>query len=127
MSDSVLSHKQQKAIVALLSERTLEGAALIAKVTPRTLRRWLALPDFRRELTQAETSLTQDVIRGMVSDMQENRDVIIKIRDGAAKDETSLRAAIALDNSLLRWRELGLLDDIEKRLSALEDSNVRNK
>lgn len=42
-----LTAKQERAIAALLSERTHDDAAKKANVNPRTLRRWLQLDAFR--------------------------------------------------------------------------------
>jgi len=55
--NGVISAKQRRAIVALLSERTVRAAAQKAGIGERTLTRWRANPDFDRELRRAEREL----------------------------------------------------------------------
>ncbi|MBZ5677387.1 MAG: transposase family protein [Acidobacteriia bacterium] len=45
-SDGKLGRKLEEAIVALLSQRSVEDAARVADVTPRTLYRWMKEPEF---------------------------------------------------------------------------------
>jgi GH24 family phage-related lysozyme (muramidase) len=48
-----LKPKQEEAILALLSNRTVEDAARAGTITPRTLYRWLNEPDFAAAYRQA--------------------------------------------------------------------------
>ena len=45
-SNGRLTGKQERALLALLSERTVEEAATVARVGTRTLFTWLRNPDF---------------------------------------------------------------------------------
>src|SRR5262245_15486955 len=48
-----LGRKQEAAIAALLSQRTVEDAARAAGIGTRTLFRWLEIPEFREAYLQA--------------------------------------------------------------------------
>jgi len=48
-----LGHKQEEAIAALLTQRNTEEAARAVGVAPKTLLRWMKLPDFQRAYRQA--------------------------------------------------------------------------
>jgi transposase-like protein len=48
-----LQPKQEEAILALLSNRTVEDAARAVTITPRTLYRWLREPGFDAAYRQA--------------------------------------------------------------------------
>lgn len=116
--NSSLPSKQVKVIAALLSHRTVEEAANAADIAPRTIYRWMQSERFRIALAQAQGEVLMDAVRALVADMQKNHEVMMKIRDdGDNEDSVRLRAAQALDNSLLRWRELG---SVEERLAELE-------
>lgn len=116
-----LSRTQVRAIAALLQSRTIEEAAACIKVCDRTLYRWLADPLFQHALRQAETDAISEAVRVLVADLKANHETLRRLRDNPPPDkpELSLRAAIALDNSLLRWRELL---DVEIRVTRLEEA-----
>jgi len=50
---SKLSHKQLEAIAALLSQRSVEEAARVARVGARTLHRWLKDTEFQKAYQEA--------------------------------------------------------------------------
>jgi hypothetical protein len=45
--------KKEEAIAALLVQRSVEEAARVVGIAPRTLLRWLELPEFREAYGQA--------------------------------------------------------------------------
>ena len=116
--DGTLSTKQQAAIAALLSSPSITEAAEASGAGRRTLHRWLEDPGFRQALAAAEAEAISSAVRRMVGDMSENLATMREIRDDPdTSPALSLRAAIALDASLLKWREIA---SIEERLLALE-------
>lgn len=113
-----LTPKQVTALTALLAGRTVEAAALAAKVNPATVHRWLAQPDFqaahraaRRELAQQGLALVQTLVCaavGTVADILGDRTQPPSIR---------LRAAQIVLETTVRWIET---DDLARRLEELE-------
>ena len=79
--------KQQKALAALLTSPTREQAAAMAGISSRTLRNYLADPEFQAEYRKAFAELVEDatrkvqqtlepaVVRGIMEDGEENGQV----------------------------------------------------
>ena len=59
---SGLSSKQEKAVVALMSEVTLEAAARVVGVNQVTLWRWMKEPDFRKAYLAARRQVVDNAI-----------------------------------------------------------------
>lgn len=117
---SELTPSQSRAIAALLTERTIEEAATVAKVSPRTIYRWLADSAFTSELKAAQARGLADHIRALTTMLAGNRDVMIDIRDDEETPaHVRLRAAKLIEESLHIWRESV---DFEERLQRLEEA-----
>lgn len=117
-----LPKNQARAIVALLAASTVDAAAVAAGVSERSLRRWMQTPDFRYALAAAEDSLLDSAVRSAVGDLADNRRVLRAIRDDPdMPPSVRVRAALGMEDSLLRWRELR---GLEARLLALEAAAV---
>lgn len=58
-----LTQKQHRALVALLTNPTKEAAAKAAGIESKTLRRYLANPEFREEYQKAFRSMVEDAAR----------------------------------------------------------------
>src|SRR5215211_3754356 len=114
-----LTHKQRRAIPALLNSATIEGAAESAGVSRESLHRWLRTdPAFRDELRAAESEALAEATRRLVGLAARALDTI----DAVMGDETApatvrLRAA---DTVLARLLQLRELVDLEERVTALE-------
>jgi hypothetical protein len=120
MANNGLTAKQTKTISALLSAPSNQAAAEAAGVGYRTLTRWLLDPVFLQALKRAETDLLNNGIRELVKDLAKNRETMTAIRDNTeVPDSVRLRAAIGIDNSLMRWLDL---QSIDERLTALESA-----
>ena len=118
VKDVNLSVNQRRAIGALLECSRIEDAADRAGVTDRTIYRWLQDPFFVAELRQAETTALGDAIRSLIADQKSNYEVMRSVRDDRRSSAAvRLRAAVALDNSLLKWRQF---IDFEERITELE-------
>ena len=119
MSENVsLTAKQHRAIAALISSPTVGEAAKAAGVSERTLARWMGDPDFRMALGVVESDMIDGAVRCMIGDLAANHDTMRAIRDDPTNGPAvRLRAAVALSDDLLRWRELR---NVEARLASLE-------
>jgi hypothetical protein len=110
--------KQEEAIIALLSQPSVEQAARAANIGPRTLVRWLQNPEFkvayhkaRREAFGQATSRLQQASGAAVA-------TLIKIMvDPNAPASTRVRAADSVLDHAAKAIEI---EDIEARLAALE-------
>ncbi len=117
-TNKTITPKQKRAITALLNAPDKIAAAKVAGVGYRTLNRWLTDDLFLAELKIAEGELIACAVRSLIGDLEKNIETMKSIRDEKdTPDSVRLRAAQAIDSSLLKWRESL---DIERRLEALE-------
>ncbi len=117
-SEAVLSAKQQRAILALLSTKSVSEAAQAAKVGERTLWRWLTEPEFRSHLAFSEAGMLDVATRRLLQLQGGAIETVQAImQDAEASAGVRLRAAQTVLDYLLKLRELR---DIELRLAALE-------
>lgn len=116
-----LTHKQRRAIPALLSAPTVEDAAALAGVSRESLYRWLRSdPRFRDELHAAEAAALAETSRRLVGLAGRALATIAGVMDDESASATvRLRAAESVLGHLLRVRELVTL---EERITALEQS-----
>jgi hypothetical protein len=123
--NDTLTSRKRRTIAALLQARSVEDAAQLAHVAKRTLFRWLGEPSFIAELRQAEGDVISEAARALIADLKANHDTLRTIRDDQSQSASiRLRAAIALDDALLRWREL---QNVEQRLAVLEETVYGDK
>lgn len=113
-----LPRKQEAALAALLREPSIEKAAEVAGVADSTLRRWLALPDFRQRYAKAR----QTIVDAAVLDLQRGCAAAVRALVGIVSDAThppSVRvsAARAILDSSFKGAELVSLAE---RVAALE-------
>lgn len=120
MSDGrKFSHRYDKAILALLSEPTLDLAAKKAGIGAATLARWLRNPDFqaayrsaRRRTFESGLSRLQGLIGHAVTTLQKNLSCgrpAIEVRAASAVLEHATAGAELLDI-------LDRLSDLERRM-----------
>lgn len=118
-SENVITVKQQKAITALLSERTTRDAAKAAGVSEKTLYDWLKNDAaFRAALRDAEKSILGEVTRRLSAGQRIALDALEKLTKSARHESTKLRAAVAWVDLFLKFKDMS---DIEDRLTALEE------
>ena len=117
--------KQEEAIIALLTNRSVEEAARAVKITPRTLYRWLSEPAFdkayrkaRREAFGQGTARLQQASGVAVS-------AVLKIMvDQNTPASTRLRAA---DLVLTHGAKAIEIEDVEARVTELERAAEEQK
>jgi hypothetical protein len=110
--------KREEAVVALLSQRTVDDAARVAGIGTRTLLRWLQLPEFqtayrqsRRQAVCQTTARLQHASGAAVSLL------LTVMLDGNAPAASRVRAAQTVLEMSFRGVEL---EDVEARLAELE-------
>jgi hypothetical protein len=115
---SNISTKKKTSISSLISSGSISEAAQEANVSERTIYRWMEEPVFRAALSKAESNVIDSSFRQLISDLGTNLTIMRDIRnDQTISSSIRLRAAIALDNTFLRWKEIR---DVEQRLTTLE-------
>jgi len=113
-----VTHKQEKAIIALLNEPTTKQAAEAAGVSEVTLWRWLQSADFRAFYMEARRVAVQRAIARTQAVMSEAVETLREImRSSAAMAPARVAAAKAILDYAMKGIEL---EDHEWRLAEIE-------
>lgn len=112
-----ITHRQTKAIQALMDNRNVTRAAEVSGIPARTIYRWLGTPLFCAELAKAEQQAIDTAGRNLVRLADGALAVMSNIlAAGDLNPVVRLRAAGMVLDNLIRLREL----KIENRLAELE-------
>jgi thioredoxin-like negative regulator of GroEL len=115
-----LSRKKEDAIVALLSQRSVEDAARSASIPSRTLYRWLKEPEFKAACREARRDSFGQASARLQQMSTAAASVLGKIMaDPNAPAASRVRAALAIFEQAAKAIEI---EDLEARLAALERS-----
>src|SRR5580704_19466289 len=121
VSEGKFGRKKEEAIVALLSQRSVDDAARVANVTPRTLYRWMKEPEFDAAYREARrAAFGQSVARLQQASGAAVSTILKLMLDPNVPASTRARCA---DSVLGHTAKALELEDIEARLSALERVN----
>ena len=119
-----MTPKQQKALLALLTNPTKEKAAAAAGITPKTLRSYLADPDFQEEYKKAFSGMVEDAVRQSQQSLEPALATLREIVEDSALDA---QPRISAARSILEYSlKLTEQNDILGKLEALEVT-VRDK
>jgi hypothetical protein len=115
-TENVLPEGKLAAVFALARGRSTTEAAGAAKVTDRTIRRWLDDPDFRAEVHKLRSNLLGQTVGALVDAAIE---AVATLRASLTADSepVRVRAAVAILSSVVTIRETA---DLEERIAALE-------
>jgi hypothetical protein len=112
--------KRELAISALLNASTLKAAAGVVGLSERTLKRWLRMPDFAAEYSEAKTALLQLATAKLRRQSGAAVDVLVDI---AADEEASAGSRVIAASRIL---ELAIkaheIECVEARIAKLEES-----
>lgn len=112
------SQKKEAAIAALLAQRSIEDAAKATGLAPRTIWRWLQLPDFQDAYRQARhEAFSQSMARLQQASSAAVSTLLKVMIDPEAPSASRVRAAECVLEHTARAFEL---DDIGVRISQLE-------
>lgn len=111
-----LTPRQQRGIVALLTQPTIADAARATGIGEKTLRRWLALPEFQVSYHQERQHMFRDAVGRLTQIARRAVDTLDQHLD-AERPADAIRAAVAI---LDHARQAIELDDLAGRISALE-------
>jgi len=115
-----LGLKQEEAILALLTQRSVDEAARIAKVVPRTLYRWMKDPDFNAAYREAKRAAFSQSIARLHQMSSAAVSTLGKVMvDANTPASTKVRAADSILNHTTKAIEI---EDIAARVAALEEA-----
>lgn len=119
-----MTPKQQKALLALLTNPTKEKAAAAAGITPKTLRSYLDDPDFQEEYKKAFSDMVEDAVRQSQQSLEPALATLREIVEDSALDA---QPRITAARSILEYSlKLTEQNDLLAKLEALE-ATVRDK
>ena len=122
---SILGHKQEEAIAALLTQRNVEEAARTAGVGTRTLLRWLKTPEFDAVYRQARRAAFAQTIARLQQGSSAAATTLLKLMlDAATPASTRARCSESIISFASKAIEL---EDIEARVAALERATEGSK
>ena len=112
--------KQEAAIAALLTQRNLEEAAKSIDVSPKTLLRWLKVPEFAAAYRQARRDAFSQSIARLQQASSAAVSTLLKVMiDPNSPSSSKVRAAECVMNHTIKAIEI---EDIEARVAVLEAS-----
>ncbi len=110
--------KKEEAIAALLTQRNIEEAARSIDVAPKTLLRWLQVPEFRKAYREARRDAFGQAVARLQQGTTAAATTFLKTMiDPNVPASVRLRAAEAVFNHAAKAIEI---EDIEARVAALE-------
>lgn len=113
-----MTPKRQKALLALLTTPTREQAAAAAGITSKTLRGYLADPEFQAEYKKAFAGLVEDATRQA---QQAIAPALSTLREIVEDPDENAQARISAARSVLEYSiKLTETTDILSRLDELE-------
>lgn len=114
-----ISRKQEKAILALMTARTIEGAAKRAGVYTRTIFRWFKSEAFLSEYRDARREVITKAISKAQSSMSKAVDALVEVLEDR-NCPPSARVAASRDLLAISLRGLEVLD-FQCKLLAIEN------
>jgi hypothetical protein len=122
---SKFGRKKEEAIAALLSQKSIEDAARVAKIGTNTLLRWLQVPEFRDAYLKARREVVHQSVARMQQATGAAAITILKLMtDPNVPAAVRLRAAECVFDHAIKGVEL---EDIEARVAALELASASGK
>lgn len=126
MSDKVspteLTSRQQRAVQALLTARSMQDAAQEAGISSKTLYRWLMLPAFKAALRTAENEATTHITNRLRAGLEKSLDTLEYLIDQGRSEAARRQAAVSWFDI---WFKLLELREFDERLTALEERIYR--
>jgi transposase-like protein len=112
------SRQRDEAVLALLSQRSIEEAARVAGIAPNTLRRWMKQPEFDAAYREAKREMFSQSLARLQNASPAAASTIIKLTlDPSTPAATKLRAAESILDRAAKAIET---EDIQARLTAME-------
>lgn len=113
---------REKAVSALLSEKTVERAAKKCNVTRQTMHRWLRDAEFRAAYQEAKAEMLRTATRSLTRNSAKAADTLARIFMGRPKPNQSANVSAATATLRLALDAFAL-EDLDERLRKLENQN----
>lgn len=121
-----MTPKKQKALLALLTSPTKAAAAAAAGITPKTLRSYLAEPEFQAEYKKAFAGLVEDATRqaqqAIAPALSTLREVVEDSSEGAQFRISAARSI--LEYSLKLTEQNDILSQLQELEEAMKSKGV---
>lgn len=117
-----MTPKQQKALLALLTNPTKEKAAAAAGITSKTLRGYLADPEFQAEYRKAFAGMVEDATRQAQQAIAPALSTLREVVDSGESSQFRISAARSILEYSLKLTEQ---NDILAKLQELEKAVER--
>ena len=117
--------KQEEAIAALLTQRNVDEAAKSIGIDPKTLLRWMKVPEFKIAYREARRAAFSQTVARLQQGSSAAATTLLKIMvDQNAPYASRVRAAECVMNQTMKAIEV---EDIEVRVSELEQAAQLSK
>ena len=117
--------KQEEAIAALLTQRNVDEAARSIGIDPKTLLRWMKVPEFKTAYREARRAAFSQTVARLQQGSPAAATTLLKIMvDQNAPYASRVRAAECVINHSIKAIEI---EDIEARVSDLEQAAQLSK
>lgn len=116
-----LTYKQRRAITSLLTTRTSLEAANTARISPRTMARWLTMPHFQAELRRAGIDASQAAVGATMRRLTDGQSAALDVLQDVMTRGKDNERRLAATSWLMIYRDLAELIDFEERISKLEE------
>jgi hypothetical protein len=115
-----LSVPQARALAALLKGATVEAAARAADVSRATVHRWLKQPDFSAVFRTERVAIVDRAASVILTNASDAARVMVDVmNDKKQPASVRLRAALAIQDAAIRWREIDELAPEIERIKAI--------
>ena len=113
--------RRDAVFTALLSGRTIKDAARLTTTNEKTIRRWLAEPEFAAELSKARTEISQNVMHGLIATAAKAVNTLSALLDdknlsGSLKIQSSRTALEFAMRAIEQTAIIERLDELEKNI-----------
>lgn len=124
-----MTPKQQKALVALLTQPTKEKAATAAGITSKTLRSYLDDPEFLAEYRKAFSDLVEDATRKVQQTLDPAVAVLREVmEDGSENGQVRVSAARSvLEYGLKMTEQTDILNRLQDLEAAMQEGGQHSR
>ncbi len=123
MSTYNISHKEEMIIQAILETKSIKEACRHCDIGEATIYRYLKKESFQQKLSESRQKIISSLVNRLQSASHTALDELLRIiGDEYAKEHNKVQACRAILDTAIRSTEIQKLEQIEGRLSELEQN-----